>query len=476
MTDDDPYGRDTAWSAVHADRAAAAAERIAAREAASAANVDPATVAALLELIKGKPTIGAYREHVEGEHPLTPYLIDWAVFWTADHDDTEWLLEPIFADGRSHALYAAAKTGKSYLILAAAAALATGRAFMAQPAGDPVHVLYVDYEMTAQDIHERLELFGYGPDDDLSHLHYALLPSLPPLDTAEGGQALLAAATAVSARFVVIDTMSRAIMGDENDADTFRAFYRHTGLALKQANMGWMRLDHAGKDATKGMRGSSGKADDVDVVLRLERTDGGQRLHATHRRMAWYPEASDIAVTEVDGVVGFMPPHGELWPEGTAELAKELDRIGVPLSAGRPAARRAMREHDVAGENKVLAKALKWRRLEAERLTVSQVEALADDFLDRHGVADNGSVNAVQLSADSSIHSPVDNFTGMSADSTDSPYKQRADSSADSADSSSGATADRCVSEGTDTPVPALPSDDVVTAVTTSDDDEDMFG
>ena len=44
----------------------------------------------------------------------------------------------------------------------------------------PIHVLYLDYEMTRADLRERLEDMGYGPDADLKRLHYALLPDLRP--------------------------------------------------------------------------------------------------------------------------------------------------------------------------------------------------------------------------------------------------------------------------------------------------------
>ena len=44
--------------------------------------------------------------------------------------------------------------------------------------------------MTPDDLDERLREMGYGPGSDLSNLHYATLPSLPPLDTPEGGKAV----------------------------------------------------------------------------------------------------------------------------------------------------------------------------------------------------------------------------------------------------------------------------------------------
>ena len=311
-------------------------------------------------------------------NPLGPYLIDWHEFWDAELDEQEWLLEPLFALRRSHALYAGAKTGKSYLVLAACAALATGRPFLLKPKGEPISVLYVDMEMTLEDLRDRLAEFGYGPDDDLSNLHYALLPSLPPLDTEAGGQALLAAALAVGAKFVIIDTTSRVIQGDENDADTMRAFYRHTGLLLKQHGIGWKRLDHSGKDASKGQRGSSAKNDDVDVVIRLERTEKGQRITATHRRMSWFPEVTEILVSDSDGTMTFTLPvsaTGAGWPAGTKDIATDLDELGLPLDVSARKASDALRGAGRGRGYKKVQAAVKYRRQAAELA----VEELVDD-------------------------------------------------------------------------------------------------
>lgn len=59
---------------------------------------------------------------------------------------------------------------------------------------------------------------------------------------------------------VVIDTISRAVGGEENDNDTWLNFYQYTGLRLKQAKVSVIRLDHTGKDLTEGERGGSAKA------------------------------------------------------------------------------------------------------------------------------------------------------------------------------------------------------------------------
>ena len=184
---------------------------------------------------------------------MTP--IDWPTFWSTESPDEDWLIEPIVATGRQTATYSPAKTGKSLLARDACAARATGRSVLGYPAKPPIDILYVDLEMTEADLRERLTDLGYGPDDDLSHLHYYQLPPLPPLDGELGGEILTNIAIELGVLLVVIDTMARAVSGKENDADTLRAFYRFTGRVLKAADIALWRLDHQGKDEAMGQRG-----------------------------------------------------------------------------------------------------------------------------------------------------------------------------------------------------------------------------
>jgi hypothetical protein len=249
------------------------------------------------------------------------------------------------------ALYAPAKAGKSLIVLALAAAAAVGAPGLDRAKRDPVEVLYLDYEMTLDDLQERLEAFGYGPESDLSHLHYASLPSLPPLNDPEGAKAVMKLVEATGAQVVVIDTFGRAVEGEENSNDTSKDFYRWTGLALKAAQVAYLRTDHAGKDVTRGQRGASAKNDDVDVVWQLTRTQGGVTLKATHRRMGWVPETVEIAVDDSRGWE-LSVAQDEMYPAGTKDLADLLDRLDVPITASFATANTAIRSVSEDGKGR----------------------------------------------------------------------------------------------------------------------------
>ena len=281
---------------------------------------------------------GTPQAHEPTPDNLNQLLINWPRFWAQNHDDQQWLCDPIIPLGRSLAIYAPGGTGKSLLTLWLAANIATGQPIL-NHTGPPRHVLYLDYEQTEADLMERLENMGFGPDTDWTHFHYALLPNIAPLDDPAGAATIHALATHINAELVIIDTFARAVAGDENEAQTVRDFYRLTGTALKAAGIAMIRIDHAGKDITRGARGSSAKRDDVDVVWNLTALDAGAiQLKAEKRRISWVPETLRLTRHGEDD----SNLHWRLAPEsqttyaaGTAQLAAILDQLDAPIRGQR---------------------------------------------------------------------------------------------------------------------------------------------
>lgn len=308
---------------------------------------------------------------------LTSWYIDWTAFWSLDSVDTEWLVEPLLAKTRGHALYAGAKSGKSLMLLEIAVALATGQPVLNQPAQESMHVLYVDYEMSAQDIKDRLESFGYGAEHDLAKLHYALLPSIGGLDTAEGARFVIDAVTHHDIQLVIIDTTARAVEGAENDADTLRAFYRWTGLALKSKGCTYIRADHAGKDTAKGQRGTSAKNDDVDLVWRFtKRAENNILLEATHRRMSWVPERVEIEMVETAQGLRHQIVHDK--PSVAAQtMTVTLTRLGVTSEMSLKEVRTLLKANNIKCAQDTLRAAM--HTLRNNRLTALVTHSEQDD-------------------------------------------------------------------------------------------------
>ena len=212
-------------------------------------------------------------------------LVDWHDLWDKD-DEEEWILEPIIPARRLVALFSAPKVGKSLLMLELAVRISLGHTTLGQKVDRAFRVLYVDFENDPRgDIRSRLIAMNYGPHH-LDNLCYLSFPSLAYLDTAMGGMQLLAVAQHYGVDLVVIDTISRAVQGEENDNDTWLGFYRNTGVRLKGAGIACVRLDHTGKDTSKGMRGGSAKYGDVDAVWQLTALDDTTlRLECTDNRL-----------------------------------------------------------------------------------------------------------------------------------------------------------------------------------------------
>lgn len=281
-----------------------------------------------------------------------------------EDDDITWLVENMWPTGRTIVLYAQQKTGKSLVSLHIATSLVLGTDPFTGRAITPHVAMYLDYEMTRMDIHERLLDMGQYENmksGALDGLKYALHPPTAPMDTAEGGRQVLAMALESKADVVIIDTLSRVIKGDENSADTFRAFALHTGGPLKAYGISVMRLDHEGKSKEQGMRGSSAKGDDPDITYQLAAVDGGYKLTRGVSRVGYV--SAEIMLRQTDDPLGFATNQAK-WSfvVGTPERAAELTALGVPFGLSVRKTAKWLREngHPI-GTNKVLADAVKYR-------------------------------------------------------------------------------------------------------------------
>ncbi|MGO8686638.1 MAG: DnaB-like helicase N-terminal domain-containing protein [Candidatus Dormibacteria bacterium] len=288
--------------------------------------------------------------------------LDWNDLFRADEaPDREWAIEPLVPSRTMAAVYAKAKVGKSLLLLDVAAALASGRSCLGHPPQPPVSVVYVDLEMTRRDLRDRMTDMGYGIDADLSHFHYFLMPSLPPLDTLAGGVALRAISRQHHAELIVIDTMASATQGEEKSPDTYRAFYRYTGRGLKEDGATVVRIDHEGKDAERGQRGASAKNEDVDIVWKLEpRSEGHLGLVCTHDRTGILTKSLAVERRLEPTLSHILSPIAYL--AGTLECAADLNHLGVPLDASTRDAQEALRRIGKSRRRAIVVDAMRYRR------------------------------------------------------------------------------------------------------------------
>lgn len=292
--------------------------------------------------------------------PRLPVPVDWEALFKRE-SNTEWLVPEIWPVGRQVHLHAKRKTGKSLITLWMACCLAVGRDPFSNDPIRPVVVAYLDYEMTEDDLLERVEQMGFTAEQLHNRLFYFLHPAIPMLDTATGGEALMETLTAYGVEAVIIDTLSRVVAGEENSNDTYINFYKRTGQLLKAAGIAMLRLDHEGHESGRS-RGASAKADDVDLVWQLRAIDGGGfQFVRKAARIAWIPETVSIAKAE-DSSLCFQRT-GDAWIAGTLEKVHELDACDVPTDASRRTASQMLKDGGyMPGKTAVLVSALRYRQ------------------------------------------------------------------------------------------------------------------
>ena len=194
------------------------------------------------------------------------------------------------------------------------------------------------------------------------HLHYYQLSPWPPLDTPAGGQRLLK----VKAQLVVVDTLIRTIEGEENSADTTKNFSRYCAMPLKAADIALLRIDHAGKDLTRGQRGTSAKRDDLDLVWLLKPASGnlpGKTMLTLKReatRVDWIQQ--DVHITRHEGppLHHTIPTFSEL-TSADMGIVNYLQKQGLTRhNITNQSAREALNHSTLAAKGTRLTHIVRW--------------------------------------------------------------------------------------------------------------------
>jgi RecA-family ATPase len=178
----------------------------------------------------------------------------------------------------------------------------------------------------------------------------------------------MAAVRYYQAQVVVIDTVSRAVKGDENENNTWLDFYRMTGLKLKAAGVALIRLDHTGKDQTKGQRGGSAKSGDVDAIWHMTKIDEDTvQLRLDASRFSMPPEMKLLLLHRKED-----PFRHEVDPNGpraafdikVKKLVEEMDRLNLPKTWGRDKITAALKDaqSEVPRAKNHLGEAIKRRK------------------------------------------------------------------------------------------------------------------
>lgn len=288
----------------------------------------------------GDPPDAEAEEYVQRNYPS----VDWVAAFQTDFSRIDWLPGRFMEHGQQATLVGDGKVGKSLFMLDWAWRAASGRSFLGDQRHEPLRVLYFDRENSLRDLVTRATSLGASAAD-LANLVYKQFPSFPgSLDASvKAAKDLLALVELYGTDMVVIDTVSRFIGGKENDSDTWLQLYQLIHAPLKSMGVACLRLDHFGKDAERGSRGSSAKNQDVDHVwelsaLKSEKSPMGAdlevlttslKLNRTHTRSGLGEDTFAI-IRRGERQVGGM------WLPGRTR--HELADIGIVAEADREVA------------------------------------------------------------------------------------------------------------------------------------------
>jgi len=100
---------------------------------------------------------------LKDRHVELPRLMPATELMVAPLPERQPLLDPILASNSLALLYGERGLGKTFVALGIAWAVASGASFLGWTASRPHRVLYIDGEMAAVDIRERLRLLGSAP-------------------------------------------------------------------------------------------------------------------------------------------------------------------------------------------------------------------------------------------------------------------------------------------------------------------------
>jgi hypothetical protein len=201
-------------------------------------------------------------------------VVNLTEFVTRDIPPRERILAPWLLTQSLNMIYAWRGIGKTHVALGIAYATASGGTFLKWKAIKPRRVLYIDGEMPAASMQDRLKGLVASNDVDFDPDYFKLITpdlqtgAMPDLATADGQDAI--DAIMGNTEMIVIDNLSCLARsgGRENDAESWLPI-QPWALRQRQQGRSVLFLHHSGKGGSQ--RGTSKREDILDTVLTLKR-------------------------------------------------------------------------------------------------------------------------------------------------------------------------------------------------------------
>jgi hypothetical protein len=184
------------------------------------------------------------------------------------------LMSPWLPSSGLTEVYATRGLGKTYFALNVGYAVAAGTEFLGWKCPTPKRVLYIDGEMPASDMQERLK--SIRRDNTMVSGNFKLITpdlhpyTIPNLATLEGQLELKESTD--QADLIIVDNISTLCRtGKENESDNWTPV-QQWALKMRSEGRSVLFVHHANKNG--GQRGTSGREDVLDTVIALRRPKG----------------------------------------------------------------------------------------------------------------------------------------------------------------------------------------------------------
>jgi len=185
------------------------------------------------------------------------------------------IMPPLFNAGTQAMLYGNAGAGKTYLMQAMGIATAYKVPLLGWQPEAPSPVLYVDGEMQLVEMQNRSRALLRGILETIDHIwepFHLVTADLQPhgigkLDSPAGAQALFDLVDRLKPRLVILDNLSCLTSPEDDNSSASWNAVQELLLAMRRRHIAVLVGHHSGKSGQQ--RGTSRKADILDVILRL---------------------------------------------------------------------------------------------------------------------------------------------------------------------------------------------------------------
>jgi len=187
-------------------------------------------------------------------------------------EPVQWLIEDLIPAKAFAAIYGKPGSFKSFVAIYLSQMIAAGKPAFEKPTTQGT-CLYIAGEGQAG-LKKRSDASRIVHDIEPSVPLYFIKRSLNLSSTLEDMQELIKEIRelGIAPSLIVIDTLARNFVGDENSSADMSQFISVIGELIAQLSCSVLVVHHAGKDESKGMRGSSALLGAVDAELECTRT------------------------------------------------------------------------------------------------------------------------------------------------------------------------------------------------------------